>query len=167
MQKKLIKWTKIHYGYRWTIMRYNQKHNEKHGSLHDAIIMKYLVPGTTLTFDCIGHQYQGLIPNLSVDQEGIYDNILMLNTMKLKYRSLEELQCIVVETAQQCRQRMFVGFNFQFVQFNRFKFNFLVDIEDWINQLANKGIVLYKNLSTDVPKTTPYGDCLFIFDIKK
>ena len=167
MQKNLIRWKKFHYGYRCTIMRHNQKHSEKHGSPHDAVIMQYLQAGTTLALDCIGHQYQGLIPNLSVDQAGIYDNVLMLNTMNLKYLSLEELHTVVVETAQQCRQRMFVGFNFQFVQFNRLKHNFSVDIENWINQLAENNIVLFKNLITDVPKTNPYGDCLFIFDIKK
>lgn len=148
-------------------MRHNQKHSEKHGSPHDVMIMRYLQPGTTLALDCIGYQYQGLIPDLSVDQAGTYDNVLLLNTMNLKYLSLDELHTVVVETAQQCKQRLVVSFNFQFVQFNRLKFNFTECIENWINQLANQNIVLFKNLSTNVPKTSPYGDCLFIFDMKK
>jgi hypothetical protein len=164
MQKNLIRSLKSNYGYRWQILRHNQKHTEKIGSVHDAVILKYLVPGSTLAFDYVSHQYQGIIPELAIDQPGVYDNVLMLNTLATRYQSLPELREIVIKTAQQCRRRLIVGFNFQFVQFNRLRDDFYVELQTWINQLATHDIRLVKNLTTCVPKTSPYGDCLFVFE---
>ena len=84
MQKTLVRSLKSHYGYRWKILRHNQKNSDKIGSIHDAVIKKYLVAGSTLAIDYIGHQYQTIIPNLTVDQPGMYDNLLVLNPIKLK-----------------------------------------------------------------------------------
>lgn len=163
MQKNLVRSLKSHYGYRWEILRHNQKHAEKIRSIHDAVIMHYLVPGSTLALEFVGYQYQGLIPDLAVDQPGVYDNVLMLNTIPMKYHSLPELGEIVIQTAQQCKHRLIVGFNFQFTKFNRLRDDFYVGLQTWINQLATHDIMLVKNLTTCVPKTSPYGDCLFVF----
>lgn len=164
MQKNLIRSLKNNYGYRWEILRHNQKHTEKIGSVHDAVIMRYLVPGSTLAFEFVAHQYQGIIPDLAVDQPGVYDNVLMLNTLSMRYQSLPELRDQVIKKAQQCRHRLIVGFNFQFVKFNRLRDNFYVELQTWINQLATHDIRLVKNLTQCVPKTSPYGDCLFVFE---
>jgi hypothetical protein len=164
MQKSLIRSLKNHYGYRWEILRHNQKHTEKINSAHDAVIMQYLVPGSTLAFEFVARQYQGIIPNLAIDQPGVYDNVLMLNTQTTKYRSLPELGEIVAKAAQQCRYRLIVGFNFQFVKFNRLRDDFYTELQIWINQLATHNIMLVKNLTECVPKTNPYGDCLFVFE---
>lgn len=164
MQKNLIRSLKNNYGYRWEILRHNQKHTEKIGSVHDAVIMRYLVPGSTLAFEFVAHQYQGIIPDLAVDQPGVYDNVLMLNTLSMRYQSLPELRDQVIKKAQQCRHRLIVGFNFQFVKFNRLRDDFYVGLQTWINQLATHDIRLVKNLTQCVPKTSPYGDCLFVFE---
>jgi hypothetical protein len=166
MQKNLVRKLKNHYGYRWQILRHNQKNTDKIGSVHDAVLTKYLVPGTTLAIDYIGYQYQDIVPNLSVDRPGVYDNLLMLNSMTLKYRSLDEIADQIQKLSHQCRHRMIVGFNFQFLQFNRLKYNFNQVIELWINQLEKRNILLVKNLTAGVPKSGPYGDCIFVFDIK-
>ena len=142
MQKTLVRSLKSHYGYRWVILRHNQKHADKIGSIHDAVIKKYLVAGSTLAIDYIGHQYQTVIPDLSVDQPGMYDNLLMVNPIKLKYKSLDEIAVEIQQVAKQCRQRLIVGFNFQFVQFNRLKYNFYHAIDIWINQLEQNNIFL-------------------------
>ena len=167
MQKNLVRKLKSHYGYRWQILRHNQKNTGKIGSIYDAVLKKYLVPGTTLAIDYIGYQYQDIIPNLYVDQPGMYDNLLMLNSMSLKYRSLDEIADQIQKSSRQCRHRMIVGFNFQFLQFNRLKYNFNQAIVLWINQLEKDNILLVKNLTGDVPRTGPYGDCIFVFDIKE
>lgn len=164
MQKNLIRSLKNNYGYRWEILRHNQKHTEKIGSVHDAVIMRYLVPGSTLAFEFVAHQYQGIIPDLAVDQPGVYDNVLILNTLSMRYQSLPELRDQVIKKAQQCRHRLIVGFNFQFVKFNRLRDDFYVGLQTWINQLATHDIRLVKNLTQCVPKTSPYGDCLFVFE---
>jgi hypothetical protein len=164
MQKNLIRSLKNNYGYRWEILRHNQKHTEKIGSIHDAMIMRYLAPGSTLAFEFVAHQYQGIIPNLAIDQPGVYDNVLMLNTLSMRYRSLPELREMIIKTAPQCRHRLIVGFNFQFVKFNRLRDDFYIGLQTWINQLATHDVVLVKNLTRCVPKTSPYGDCLFVFE---
>jgi len=164
MQKNLIRSLKSNYGYRWEILRHNQKHTEKIGSIHDAVILQYLVPGSTLAFEFVAHQYQGIIPDLAIDQPGVYDNVLMLNTLSMRYQSLPELREIVIKAAQQCRHRLIVGFNFQFIKFNRLRDNFYTELQIWINQLATHDIQLVKNLTKCVTKTSPYGDCLFVFE---
>ena len=164
MQKNLVRSLKRHYGYRWEILRHNQKHMEKIGSVHDAAIMRYLMPESTLALEFVGHQYQGLIPNLAVDQPGVYDNVLMLNTMSMKYHSLSELGEMVIKAAQQCRHRLIVGFNFQFIKFNRLRDDFYIELQTWIKELATHNIILIKNLTKCVPNTNPYGDCLFVFE---
>ena len=164
MQKNLIRSLKSNYGYRWEILRHNQKHTEKIGSVHDAVILHYIVPGSTLAFEFVSHQYQGIIPNLAIDQPGIYDNVLMLNTLSTRYQSLPELREIVIKAAQQCRHRLIVGFNFQFIKFNRLRDNFYTELQIWINQLATHDIQLVNNLTKCVPNTSPYGDCLFVFE---
>ena len=166
MQKNLVRNLKSHYGYRWQILRHNQKNKNKIGSIHDAVVKQYLLPGTTLAIDYIGYQYQDIIPDLYVDQLGMYDNIIMLNSIELKYKTLDELVYQIQQRSQRCR-RMIVGFNFQFLQFNRLKYNFNHEVETWINQLEKENILLAKNLTGDIPKTSPYGDCIFVFDIKE
>ena len=47
------------------------------------------------------------------------------------------------------------------------KYNFYHAIDIWINQLEQNNIVLIKNLTVTLPKTNPYGDCIFVFDIKE
>ena len=164
MQKNLIRSLKSNYGYRWEILRHNQKHTEKIGSIHDAVILQYLVPGSTLAFEFVAYQYKGIIPDLVIDQPGVYDNVLMLNTLATRYKSLSELREIVIKAAQQCRHRLIVGFNFQFIKFNRLRDNFYTELQIWINQLATYDIQLVNNLTKCVPKTNPYGDCLFVFE---
>jgi hypothetical protein len=117
-----------------------------------------------LALEFVGHQYQGLIPNLAVDQLGVYDNVLMLNTMPMKYHSLPELGEMVMTAAQQSSHRLIVGFNFQFIKFNRLRDDFYAGLQTWITQLETHNIVLVKNLTKRVPNTNPYGDCLFVFE---
>jgi hypothetical protein len=164
MQKNLVRSLKSHYGYRWEILRHNQKHSEKIRSIHDAVIMHYLVPGSTLALEFVGHQYQELIPNLAVDQPGVYDNVLMLNTRSMKYHSLPKLGEMVITAAQQSSHRLIVGFNFQFIKFNRLRDDFYAELQTWIKQLETHNIILIKNLTKCVPSTNPYGDCLFVFE---
>lgn len=55
--------------------------------------------------------------------------------------------------------RMFVSFNFQFVNINRLQKDFYQEIDSWINQLAQTNILLIKNFTKDLPNTNDWGDC--------
>ena len=152
MQKSQVRQLKTHYGDRW---------RGSSQSLHEKAIMRMLSPGTSLTFDCASVS----IPDLVIDQPGRYNNVLALNLIKFKYKTLSELADQVVELQKQTLYNgyIFVSFNFQFVNFNRLREDFLIELQKWINDLANQKIILIKNLTTKLPQTNSWGDCFFIF----
>jgi hypothetical protein len=91
----------------------------------------------------------------------------MLNSMRFKYESLDEIAQQLQKLSLQCRRRMILGFNFQFLQFNRLKQDFDHAIKLWTAQLETHNIMLLKTIVSTVPKTSPYGDCIFVFDMKE
>jgi hypothetical protein len=152
MQKSKIRQLKTHYGDRW---------RGSSQSLHEKAVLRMLLPGTSLTFDCASM----CVPNLVVDQPGRYNNVLALNLLKSKYKTLQELADQVRELQKQTLYNgyIFVSFNFQWVNFNRLREDFSVALQKWINDLAQHKIVLVKNLTGKFPQTNSWGDCFFIF----
>lgn len=152
MQKSKVRRLKTHYGSRW---RSNSI------GIHQKAVAKMLVPGSCLTFDCV---LQG-IPNLVVDQPGVYHNVLALNLPVFKYKTLDQLKEQIKLLQQQTlpQGHIFVSFNFQFVNFNRFRQDFSLALQQWINDLNQLGIVCIKNLTGRLPSTNDWGDCFFIF----
>lgn len=152
MQKTKIRQFKTHYGDRW---------RSSSPSLHEKAVMSMLLPGCSLTFECANMS----VPNLVLDQPGCYNNVIALNLLKFKYKTLQELADQVRELQKQTlyNGRIFVSFNFQFVNFNRLRLDFSVALQEWINDLAQHKIVLIKNFSKNLPRTNSWGDCFFIF----
>lgn len=174
MQKKLIRMYKSNYGYRWTILKNNLKpSNEPLVTLQDYLIFKNLIPGTTLGLDFMCNQYISTIDNLTVVEwpieqpTTVYNNIILLNNRFLKYKSFDEMKEFLLDVTQflQPNGRLFVSFNFQFVKYNRLTKNFLQEINQWVNALDLSDIKLVKKIISNVPKTDPYGDCLFVFEL--
>lgn len=155
MQKKLLRDLKSHYSSRWRC---------KENTVHARVVSSMLGPGTTLAIDC-GVVYPK-IENLQVDQPGQYHNVLALNSLRFKYKTLQQLQDqVMMLRAQTLYQgKIFVSFNFQFVNFNRLRENFYQELENWINELSKHKIVLIKNFTKNVPRTSDWGDCFFIFE---
>lgn len=152
MQKSQVRLLKTHYGSRW---------RSDHPSLHEKAVARMLVPGSCLTFDCV---LQG-IPNMIVDKPGRYNNVLALNLPAFKYKTLDQLLSKVTQLKQQTIPQglIFVSFNFQFVNFNRFRKDFSTALDKWINDLQQLNIVCIKNLTRRLPNTNDWGDCFFVF----
>jgi hypothetical protein len=155
MQKNLIRDLKSHYGSRWKC---------KNSTVHSRVILQMLCPGKTLAIDC--KIVYPKIELLDVDQTGQYQNVLALNPLRFKYKTLQQIQDqIILLQEQTCfRGKMFVSFNFQFVNFNRLRQNFYLELENWINELSKQKILLIKNFTKNVPRTSDWGDCFFIFE---
>jgi hypothetical protein len=123
-----------------------------------------LVAGPSLALDC--KLVYPKIPDLHIDQASSYNNILALNPIGFKYQTLEQLknQLLVLQAITLPRGRMFVSFNFQFVNFNRLQQDFYQALNIWINELSQYNIVLIKDFTKSLPSTSDWGDCFFIFE---
>jgi hypothetical protein len=155
MQKYQVRLLKTHYGSRW---------KNSTLSLHDRVILKMLTPGTSLGFDCMSRP--DIIPNLKISQNGKYNNVIAMNLPRFKYRNLNQIATILLEFQKQTMTngRIFVSFNFQFVNFNRLREDFHQSLYDWINYLQTQNLVLVKNFTKNLPSTDDWGDCFFIFE---
>jgi len=155
MQKDKIRLLKVHYGNRW---------RNRDLTLHDRVILKMLIPGTSLGFDCMARP--DIVPNLKISAEGKYNNVLALNLPVFKYKTLDQLANLVLQLQKQTllHGRIFVSFNFQFVNFNRLRDDFFENLSIWINYLQTCNLILIKNFTKQVPKTNSWGDCFFIFE---
>lgn len=171
MQKQLIREIKSHYGYRWNLLKHNRRQsNHKLITLHDKVIINSITSGPTLIMDVIGLQYQDLISSLSIHNDAVkekYKNILLINNIVFKYKTLDSIANYVLGITDQFLDKsgvVIVGFNYQFIKFNRLKYNFSDALGYWLTKLTQKGFTLRWQY-TKISKTTPYGDCFFIFDV--
>jgi hypothetical protein len=167
MQKTIIRKLITHYGYRWTLLKHNVRNSdEKLITLHDRLILSNLVPGSVACWDQIGFQYQGIINQLVINAscDNRYNNLIMTNHPGFKYQTLDEIKDIINNTVKknlQAHGRLFVSFNYQFVKFNRLKFNFAQQLDQMTTQVNSR--LVYK-LTKALPQTNPYGDCFFVFE---
>lgn len=174
MQKRLVRLYKSSYGSRWHMLKNNiNLTNEPMVTLQDYLLLKNLVPGTTLSLDFMGHQYIPLIKQLTIVEwpleqpSELYNNIVLFNNRFLKYKTFNEMKLFLTNVSKFLAPggRIFVGFNFQFVKYNRLKLDFLQEIDSWINHLESAGLKLVRKVVANIPKTDPYGDCLFVFEL--
>jgi hypothetical protein len=164
MFKKDLRDVINNYGYRWSLLKHNRSSDDKVITVHDAAIIKMLAAGSTLALDCIGYQYLDIIPRLSVDTAGVYNNILAMNALRFRYQTLDEIKNQIVDMSSQCENIMVVGFNFQFVKFNRLKHDFVLVLDDWKVQLGKHGLRVRRDFTKKLSGTNPYGNCLFVIE---
>ena len=81
MQKTIIRNLKSHYGSRWKC---------DNASVHSRVILQMILPGKTLAADC--KLVYPNIENLYIDQLGQYQNILLVNPPRFKYKTLQQLK---------------------------------------------------------------------------
>ena len=176
MQKLILRNYIGHYDYRWTLLKHNTKHQDiKKVSVHDKVILSHINPGTTFAQDIGGLQYLGIIDDLTVTdhplditigtQRKYYNNVLMLNSPGLKYKSLDEIKDLIVAQSKKLstKGKIFVGFNYQFVNMNRLTQSYFNEIDRWISLLDSSNLQLNLKVLKKIPNTNPYGDSFFIF----
>lgn len=143
--------------------------------MYDKMILSQIKPGATLSLDLGGLQYTGLIPDLlvidpwaeinSVPDGKLYDNILMLNSPELKYKTLNQIENLILEQTVRLNSqaKVIIGFNYQFVNINRLTQDYKIALNNWIDSLEAKNFQLQLQLVKKIPNTNPYGDSFFIF----
>lgn len=176
MHKSVIREYKCHYTTRWEAMKHNLKHPGDVVSLHDKLIMKQLVDGPTLFNNIIGLQHIGTI-DLAISDARLnyqynykpakYKNLVLLNDPQFKYKTLDQILLMIVEMATtnlDLGACLVVGFNYQFVKFNRLKYSYDDAIAEWLDKLQQNRLKLKLNLTKKLPNTNPYGDNIFILN---
>lgn len=167
MQKTIIRNLRPDYGARWSLLKSNIKNDEVQIlSLHDKFIIDNLNDGNTLVLDFIGLQYKKIIKNLdlSVQVNKKYDN-LILDHVRFKYKSLDEIATEIVDLSKLVlnqNAKIIFSFNYQFLKFNRLKYNFEDAISNFLVELQKCNIILKHRLKKQIPSTSPYGDCFFV-----
>jgi len=138
MQKEIIRKYKAHYGDRWLMLKNNIRNNNiQFVQPIDIFIKKNLLSGSVIFLDLMGLQYIKIIKNLNILDESLkysygrpnklHDNLILMNNIILKYKNIKEISNKTIEFAHKyCKDKtkIFLGFNYQFVKFNRLKFNF-------------------------------------------
>jgi len=91
MNKLKIRYYKNHYGQRWSVLRYNQKHRDKVLLVEDKITLSYIDTEKSSCFvDCLGDTYKHL-PGVSIDLDRRYDNLIFINNIEFKYSDVQQL----------------------------------------------------------------------------
>jgi len=91
MNKLNIRSYKSHYGQRWSVFRYNQKHRDKVLLVEDKITLSHIDAGKNSCFvDCLGDTYKHL-PCVSIDLDRVYDNLIFINNIEFKYCNVQQL----------------------------------------------------------------------------
>jgi len=179
MQKNIIRFYKSTYNKRWPLLKHNLKNSELQlMSLHDKLITNNICSGSTLCLNFMGLQYIKLIKNLTVEDNLLnyrygpinekYNN-LIVDWDRFKYKTLYLIAKEVIELCNTLlldNGKMIISFNYQFLKFNRLKFNFEKSIAEFLLTLQTNNINLSYRLPTTIPNTNSYGDCFFIFTFK-
>ena len=176
MQKKIIRRYKTHYGDRWCMLK-NNLYNSNVQWIHpiDIFIKKNLNAGSVLFLDIIGLQYIKMFKNLNIIDKSLkysygspnklHDNLVLMNNCDFKYKSLDQISYKIIEISNKyCKKKtnIFLGFNYQFLKFNRLKFNFDQHLDFMFKKMLKNNFTctFYKK---ELTNTNPYGGCFFLF----
>jgi len=166
MTKTQIRTLKSHYLSRWAVMRHNQKHDQKVLLITDQFVLKNLLPGSTLCYDCLGEMYQGIIPNLSTTTNTkIYNNLVLINNIEFKYKTLDQIAeyiNLLTKAVLNPGGRVILSFEHRFLNYNRVAISNSSLISQWAKNLSNfKSLVILNLLGKSQPG---YGDYFFCFE---
>lgn len=168
MRKNEIRTLKSHYQERWAVLRHNQKNTQKILLVQDQFVIKNLVPGETLCYNCLGEMYQNIIPNLSttvVDKK--YNNLILINNIEFKYKTTHELTEYLSQLSDQLvlpGGRIVVSFEHRFLIYDRIGKSVLSVIDDWLNGLHKFNLVAKILLLGKSPYG--YGDYFFCLEYR-
>ena len=165
MHKTRIRVLKSHYLERWAVMRHNQKTQQKILLLQDQFVIKNLLPGNTLCHNCLGEMYQDIIPNLSTTAYSKYNNLVLINNIEFKYKTLDKLTDYLEELSDQLllpNSRVILSFEHRFLIYDRVGISVQSLFDNWTNglqkfKLLSKILLLGKS-------QFGYGDYFFCLE---
>jgi hypothetical protein len=159
MNKEKIRLLKSHYMARWTVLRNNQKHVNKILALEDQIVLKNLMPGTTLCYNCLGEIYNGMI---DMTPSKKYQNLVLINNREFKYKTVDQLNDYVQGLAEQfllSGGRIIVSVSHRFLIYNRVELSVNTLLAQCFSKV-NKFTVI-KSLNLLNKANQGYGDYFF------
>lgn len=165
MHKSKIRALKSHYLERWAVLRHNQKNQQKILLLQDQFVIKNLLPGNTLCYNCLGEMYQTIIPNLSTTADNKYNNLILINNIEFKYKTLDELTAYIEELATQLllpTGRVILSFEHRFLIYDRVGISVQSLFDNWLTSLQKFNLVS-KILLLGKPQFG-YGDYFFCLE---
>jgi hypothetical protein len=159
MNKSEIRQLKSHYLARWAVLRHNQKHNDKILLLNDLFVLKNLLPGHTVCYNCLGEMYQGIVPDLSTTIDQHCNNLVLVNNIEFKYKTLDQIAKYIETLSAQALLpggRIIMSFEHRFLIYNRVSKSVDSLIKNWTALLKNfKPVVTLSLLGRSQPG---YGD---------
>lgn len=165
MTKLEIRSLKSHYLARWAVMRHNQKNSKKIVLLEDQFVLKNLSQGSTICYNCLGEMYQDIIENLSVTPTAKYNNLVLINNVEFKYKTVDEINQWVLDLATQVLVpggRIIMSINHKFLVYNRIEISTDTLVQTWTKNFNQFRPV--KTLNLLGKSQHGYGDYFFCLD---
>jgi len=138
MNKSKIRELKSHYQERWAVLRHNQKNQQKILLTSDLFVIKNLLPGSTLCYNCLGDVYQTIIPNLSTAIDSKYNNLVLINNVEFKYKTLDEISKYIEKLSDQVllsNGRVILSFEHRFLIYDRVGLSVQSLFSNWLKSL--------------------------------
>ena len=165
MYKIHIRKLKNHYLERWAVLRHNQKNAQKILLIQDHFVIKNLLPGDTLCYNCLGELYQNIISNLSTTADKKYNNLVLINNVEFKYKTLDKLTEYLVELSDRLllpKGRLIVSFEHKFLIYDRVGTSVESLFDNWSKNLQKFNLISKILL---LGKSQPgYGDYFFCLE---
>lgn len=143
---------------------------------HDAVLVKMLKPGTTLFYNSFGHRFQSGLDNIVIYEELFdllpdinsyqYENVIVLNNVKLRYLSSQELVDNYIRIAQTLNPggQLIVSFNSIWLLWNRLGCDLHTEIDTLTELMKKQGFKCRYKVIKPYQTTTRNGDCFLIFN---
>lgn len=138
MNKFQVRQLKNHYQSRWAVLRHNQKNSQKILLINDLFVLKNLLPGSTLCHDCLGELYQDIVPDLLTTADQRCNNLVLINNIKFKYKTLDQIADYVGNLSEQSLLpggRVILSFEHRFLIYNRVSESVDTLISRWSSSL--------------------------------
>lgn len=165
MNKSQTRLLKSHYLARWAVLRHNHKNANKVLLVHDQFVLKNLLPGSTLCYNCLGDMYQGIVPDLHTNAGQQHNNLVLINNVEFKYKNVDELAEYVCDLAQKHllpKGRVILSIEHRFLIYDRVAVSVQTMLLRFVKQMKNFVPVASINLLGKAP--AGYGDYFFCLD---
>lgn len=148
--------------------RHNQKNVNKILLINDLIVLKNLVPGSTLCHECLGEMYCGIIPNLSTTISRQYHNLVLVNNLDFKYKTLDQITEYLENIAHNALlpgSRIILSFEHKFLVYDRVSISVESLFSQWTANLTKFRLV--KMISLFGQSRPGYGDYFFVLSTRE
>lgn len=123
MDKQQVRNLKSHYLSRWALYDHNRKSSDKYLLLLDRFVLSNILSGRTLCYECLGEIYQDILPDLETQAtQQKYDNLVLINNLAFKYRSITDLCQYVTDLAHdllRAKGRVIFSFQHRYLVYDR------------------------------------------------